>query len=1225
MILPNRQKPPYKDLLAHWFDKYHFDVTDGMILSPIGDSSRLPQAGRGYKFDGVDDYINFGTNALFNPLVGSGYTFFINTKITTTGNDVLAMSNIASSTDYSWYILASASKIFIIFRTNDSNYSFWEALGTYNANQFYRICFLYSGGNTLQSCKLILDGIQIALTFTKVGSFTSLSNNPLNIGRRNTTRAYTDQLTSDIQLFNELISDNEAIDITNGKEINKNPVFHAKCEDTGLIAFDSSGNNNHGTKTNTDITTTNTFSYTGSDVPKSYQNELGYQYFLKKCNTFIDNGLSANHINGFQVGTSTILTTISNTELKFANVVGSTSRIGLGGIYADNLKGAAGQTLKIRFSFKSDVTTGTATTLNGRFYGVGNGTKVYLKLNGEEVVVSGVDYYSIGNATLYAPMDFNRFSVTAGVWYTIEVTALMNGSSAFDNAVPYWYFDLASGFAANEGLNIKDLEFEYTDALLPLLSNGTGLIQDTVPIIDYKGQVSYAAKLVESNCISFDGVDDYMQQPTNTNDPIFNTGSNEAFNWKMWIKLTETGSRQAIYNGGAFNVTGSQGIRLETDNFSKLRFSIWDEASGAADYLEVLTDTALVLNEWYLLEIDWDGSTSVSGITVKANGTLLTTTDTSNGVFVLVGQHTTSPSFGIRATLDGGYDMAYFSLAKQGELPFTELVASMGAGNTVFDASGNGNNGTLVNGVSWGVQDVYHYNYENGFKVNRVFGNATQLRVSTEVGSPLLGFNPTSRNELQFEFEVLPSDIFPSNWGVKVSSASTKNIQFTTTALTVQTSSANNEVTWITPLVTNTRYIITIIDDFGVWEIYLNGVLQSTFTNNGNNAAYGIERREAPSFFAKGLIVYRFQTISSNQVEDNQTYLPNKYWQYVSEKGINLANVGDDNAMGALVLLSHTYTFEFPAYIDTYKPSQRNHNGAETKVDFNPYLAPALSDTGVREVKETISPKLYQSLSKGGEAVFYNQLLPTPQNRVLNYLKQEFVLTETPAIWYDFNDVDTLTLVGNEITQVASKGSILNMELIYQITSNNNLLYENQRYFLEATVAGGVRLYAENGNKSDYAFLHDNLKPCTIFIVATAEDNADVSQFLTTSHSITTLDVGMAIFNESRTTQTLKPRTIIVRGTSGTNSHAYTGPDNGLKTSLNLISWNQLSTNLDLKFNDTKLNFTIGSTSSADSTEVLSIYNYRGKYAEMIIYDRALSTTEHKEIEDYLKAKWFLN
>ena len=59
-----RPRPPQKDLLAHWFDKYHFNIENGIVLSPIGDSSRLPQAGRSFLFDKVDDYITVtGINA----------------------------------------------------------------------------------------------------------------------------------------------------------------------------------------------------------------------------------------------------------------------------------------------------------------------------------------------------------------------------------------------------------------------------------------------------------------------------------------------------------------------------------------------------------------------------------------------------------------------------------------------------------------------------------------------------------------------------------------------------------------------------------------------------------------------------------------------------------------------------------------------------------------------------------------------------------------------------------------------------------------------------------------------------------------------------------------------------------------------------------------------------------------------------------------------------------
>jgi len=84
---------------------------------------------------------------------------------------------------------------------------------------------------------------------------------------------------SDVRIYNKALTEDEIEHVytlgTSGiNPTTTNLVAQYKMDDANsALTFDSSGNWNHGTKTNI---TANTFHYEGSDVPYSFQNEVGY-------------------------------------------------------------------------------------------------------------------------------------------------------------------------------------------------------------------------------------------------------------------------------------------------------------------------------------------------------------------------------------------------------------------------------------------------------------------------------------------------------------------------------------------------------------------------------------------------------------------------------------------------------------------------------------------------------------------------------------------------------------------------------------------------------------------------------------------------------------------------------------------------------------------------------------------------------------------------------------
>ncbi len=112
--------------------------------------------------------------------------------------------------------------------------------------------------------RIHIDGVQVAEDLTVPASLNN-SGEPLRIGRLDTN--YGDGKIFDIRVFNSILSAEDKALTMEAAATSVDPVFHAKLEGDFL---DSSGNENHGTGVNSPTT------YTGSDVPYSFLNQLGY-------------------------------------------------------------------------------------------------------------------------------------------------------------------------------------------------------------------------------------------------------------------------------------------------------------------------------------------------------------------------------------------------------------------------------------------------------------------------------------------------------------------------------------------------------------------------------------------------------------------------------------------------------------------------------------------------------------------------------------------------------------------------------------------------------------------------------------------------------------------------------------------------------------------------------------------------------------------------------------
>jgi len=907
--LTPRNKPPQKDLIAHWFDKYHFDIENGVVLSPIGDNSRLPQSGRCYLSNNVDSHVVFPevmedtkirVELWFNPSSAKGMLLGDNTTAINSYIRIIDANTIRVKGD----------------GTGFEDFTFTTAI---TLNEWHHLIFEKEGssgfmsidGNTQNNNTISIPG---TLYFDQISRYYN--------GAQGAIFVYEGKIT-DIRIYNN---------------VNLDLQYWFKCEDNGLIAFDSSGNGNHGTKVNTDTLGANTFHYEGSDVPTSYQNEVGY----------------------------------------------------------------------------SD---GDGTDNNGYFI----------------------------------PRD-----------------------------------------EANPTLDV--------------LGNP----------LDYKGQVSYPAKLVESNCISFDGVDDKLS----------------------FVDLI------------GITITSYQGTS-----------------------------------------------------TLSINGN----------------------------DIEGTAGTAYDILLSDG----THLPCAEGNGTTVFDASGNGNHGILINGVSWTKQDIYHYNFEKGFyenvpkfpfSNNRVFysnsGRFDRIRGDKD-------FKITA----VVQSDLIVDELSEINQIFQATTGSTRRM-----VLSITSAGINGKIVRYYDLFTDKGLEYTIGDTFQDVEIIIQGdglgnisgiVDGNAMVDNNGAAAGGMQNFRV---FSIGGVI---NAEGDNIIQGFEGFIKSLKVETESIVDLDLTynNGTFIDAIGSYPLteflepnILSPIADEIQASFEPIikKPSQRNHNGAETKIDFNPYNAPKLDGLGVKKLQEETTSNFYQSLTKKGESLFYVENDVPKTNKILNYNKHNNNVVASPAIWYDFDDLDTMVLTGlNQLEEINSKGTIPDMTLF---GVNGFIVNVNGRNVFESTTGEGYR--ALNSNKNNYKFLHqpDRVDRTIFYVFKSNIADDTIGTFLRTS-KITTVDTGFNISDESRGSRDKTVRVFIAKGILGSPLVDVTSPNNILSnTDFKLYQDSAISSQYKIEVNSQVLyNQLLSINSSLSVSSRFFLLGVVGQLAECIIYDRALSSEEMLEVNNYLKSKWSLN
>ena len=243
-------------------------------------------------------------------------------------------------------------------------------------------------------------------------------------------------------------------------------------------------------------------------------------------------------------------------------------------------------------------------------------------------------------------------------------------------------------------------EVGYSTGLIPRdESNPTKDV--TGSALTYTGKAQRNGELVNSNCATFDGVDDKID-----------FGDSSEFQ----LSPSDTWEFSCRFNAGTttwadtlFDLGGNTNYWIALDGGVN---SIWVFTKGTSPTI-ISANDSWVTGQWHDCRVVFDGVDTkvfVDGIEVATSSTL--PTQTSSGATLYFGARTSSYYF------DGSVCNAKF--IKNGTT-LVDAPLAEGAGVTIYDVSGNGNDGT-VNNITvasfWGtLQNVYHRNIESGFRL----------------------------------------------------------------------------------------------------------------------------------------------------------------------------------------------------------------------------------------------------------------------------------------------------------------------------------------------------------------------------------------------------------------------------------------------------------------------------------------------------------------------------
>ena len=712
-------------------------------ISPVGTgTARTEQPGRCYLFDNSNDDIQVLLNPSELQITGalSVSVWFRQDGTDATYETLLSKYNSVGN-QQAWEIYKGTGTrgemSFLVSAEGDAATSIVTTPLAYEDGNWHHLLATFSPGAYL---RIYIDGV---LTIEDTSSIpASIFNSSANFTIAGTAAGYTwNGGIFDVRVFNSAIDADNTDDL--GKLIRFEtttafPVFWAKCDDThDTVSYDSSGNENNGTKQNI---TPSTFHQESSAVPYSFQNQVGFsnrQNYLENDSEDFStwNAVDSSHLDATQDATVDPDGGTNAWKLEKISVSANSAKTTLNNIASGVsiceiwVKEGTSDQLDIGVLDSTWVSRGPEVLSGSATVAItGSGRVRITNISGWTKIRFYTDHHSSGKSLLIYPD--TSTSTTSGNYNYVYHPHLRIDADATEYQHTTNTEHVMGRVPRDESNITKDV-----------LDTGEVSID-----LRYSGIVPANAKLINSNCGTFDGVNDIIEVGDLSAD--VNTWTTS------YIHLRFKHPSDSLTILFSCKHSGSDDLRVQLNDAGTLSVITDDYTHVVGGTIEYITTTKLYDdNEWHEMTFVHD----------NAAGTLNLTVDTEV-VSEVAGNWQYSSADGA-TTVGGRTGGTYFMQGQLCDVQFgkssTDLILdfplSEGSGTTVYDISPGNNDSTVTGATSaefWAtLQNVFHHNVTKGFTSGTVkipaLANRTLDAAGNAITNPANLFN-SPETEINF-------------------------------------------------------------------------------------------------------------------------------------------------------------------------------------------------------------------------------------------------------------------------------------------------------------------------------------------------------------------------------------------------------------------------------------------------------------------------------------------
>lgn len=854
-----------------------------------------------------------------------------------------------------------------------------------NDGDWHHYALTYDGSSAASGLTLYEDGVSLSLSTGRDGLSASMQSSEvlaIGAGGNFVGNLPYDGYMDDFRIYDKELSVSEigylnSCGLTGADPTLSNLVGHWKMDDTNnSSAPDSSTNANDGTKVSID---TNTFHYEGDDVPCSSAvvtpdrvNQPGRCYHFDGTDDFVTTG------NEF----STLLTGAFSVSVWFRSDIVGTLQDLLG-----NETGVSGNqgmsilwntTNEVRFQVNDgggnhDFTDTPALLANTWYHLTGtidatNGISLYINgaLSQNKALTSTVDYHVSGQPFVFGKSEatattrewdgrifdlrlyskelsadevahiysFGKSGTNPGAatleghWKCDDTSSTVSYDSS-GNGIHGTKTNITAGTFLYEGSDVpysflNELGFtdDPTNGLIP--RDESNIVKDVLGNdLEYSGRIQRSGKLIQSNCVLLDGVDDHILLSSKIILPVDGVAT-----WSVYFRYYQDDDSGSMLFG-TFNETSNRFYLLGGGNV------ITRVHLDNGEYFDLLFNPSTHIQEWVEGVFSYTGST----FTLTMNGV--------NYAYSAGSWAGATTSFEID---DIGNPYNNFAFAFPGNVcdfrvvldgsEVLNLPIAEGADDIIYDTSGNNNHGVLTNGTLTNVwsrtQDLFHYNLISGHNRLLAFDKTNDF-VSMDIGS---FYADNDIITLTFNIHKLSSDLtMMITLGTDINNAfhiidSSGSLRFD---LNVATALRSRTVTFSPGIYTvkidknaadGSKLTITAPDA----SVYTDNVSSAGRGHRADGDLYIGKRPVLNDLFSDGLL-------SDIKLYDDSDVLTHSYEGYGGKASDWYDLVGEAHG----VVSGSPATLYLPALSDgsasatgspVLHPTGSFHNGAETKIDF---------------------------------------------------------------------------------------------------------------------------------------------------------------------------------------------------------------------------------------------------------------------------------------------------